>query len=124
VEAVAIVNQLPLSVVAANSSFDVEGRPAGTDINVADSQIISPDYFRAMGIPLVRGRFLSEADTKPTPTSVIVNQSKVWPGGKSYWQANQAQGGRSMAFGDRSSDPYQESRFQCSHQTGILCPAH
>jgi predicted permease len=83
VKAVAIVNQLPLGDVAANSSFDVEGRPAGTDINVADSQIISPDYFRAMGIPLVRGRFLSEADTKPAPTSVIVNQTlarKVWPG--------------------------------------------
>jgi predicted permease len=83
VEAVAIANQLPLSDVAANSSFDVEGRPSGTDINVADSQIISPDYFRAMGIVLVRGRFLREADTKPTPTSVIVNQTlarKVWPG--------------------------------------------
>jgi predicted permease len=83
VEAVAIVNQLPLSDVAANSSFNVEGRPARTDINVADSQIISPDYFRTMGIPLVRGRFLSEADTKPTPTSVIVNQTlarRVWPG--------------------------------------------
>jgi predicted permease len=83
VEAVAIVNQLPLSDASANSSFDVEGRAAGTDINVADSQIISPDYFRAMGIPLVRGRFLSEADTTPAPMSVMVNQTlarKVWPG--------------------------------------------
>lgn len=82
-EAVAIVNQLPLSDVVANSSFDVEGHAAGTDINVADSQIISPDYFRAMGIPLVRGRFLSEADTRPAPISVMVNQTltrKVWPG--------------------------------------------
>src|SRR4029077_5732111 len=68
---------------AANSSFEVEGRSAGTDINVADSQIISPDYFRAMGIPLLRGRFLSDADTIPIPTSVMVNQTlarKVWPG--------------------------------------------
>ena len=83
VEAVAIVNQLPLSDASANSSLEVEGRPAGTDINVADSQIISPDYFRAMGIPLVRGRFLSEADTRPAPISVMVNQMlarKVWPG--------------------------------------------
>lgn len=83
VEAVAIVNQLPLSNTSANSSLEVEGRPAGTDINVADSQIISPDYFRAMGIPLVRGRFLSEADTRPAPMSVMVNQTlarKVWPG--------------------------------------------
>jgi predicted permease len=83
VEAVAIVNQLPLNDASANSSFDVEGRPAGTDINVADSQIISPDYFRAMGIPLVRGRFLSEADTMPAPILVMVNQTlarKVWLG--------------------------------------------
>ncbi len=83
VEAVAIVNQLPLGEVAANSSFDVEGRSPGTDINVADSEIISPDYFRAMGIPLMRGRFLSEADTRPAPLSVMVNQTlarKVWPG--------------------------------------------
>jgi putative ABC transport system permease protein len=83
VAAVAIVNQLPLSNTSANSSLEVEGRPAGTDINVADSQIISPDYFRAMGIPLVRGRFLSEADTRPAPMSVMVNQTlarKVWPG--------------------------------------------
>jgi predicted permease len=83
VEAVAIANQLPMSDAAANSSFEVEGRSAGTDINVADSQIISPDYFRAMGIPLLRGRFLSDADTIPIPTSVMVNQTlarKVWPG--------------------------------------------
>src|SRR5437879_1308590 len=33
VEAVAIVNQLPLSDIAANASFDVEGRPSNTDIN-------------------------------------------------------------------------------------------
>jgi predicted permease len=82
VEAAAIVNQLPLSDVVANASFDVEGRAGGTDINVADSQIISPDYFRAMGIPLVRGRFLSEADTTPAPISLMVNQTlarKVWP---------------------------------------------
>src|SRR5262249_32478339 len=83
VEAVAIVNQLPLSDAAANSSFEVEGRPAGTDINVADSQIISPDYFRAIGISLLRGRSFSQADTMPAPMSVMVNQSlarKVWPG--------------------------------------------
>lgn len=83
VEAVAIVNQLPLSDALANSSFEVEGRPAGSDINVADSQIISPDYFRTMRIALVRGGFLSEADTMPALMSVMVNQSlarKIWPG--------------------------------------------
>jgi predicted permease len=83
VEAVAIVNQLPMTDVTANASFDVEGRPPNTDINVADTQIISPDYFRAMGISLLRGRFLNEEEAKLPPASVIVNQTlarKVWPG--------------------------------------------
>jgi putative ABC transport system permease protein len=82
VEAAAIVNQLPMSDVAANASFDVEGRP-NSDINVADTQIISPDYFRAMGISLTRGRFLNDEEANHPPASVIVNQSlarKVWPG--------------------------------------------
>jgi predicted permease len=83
VEAVAIVNQLPMTDVAANASFDVEGRPSNTDINVADTQIISPDYFRAMGISLMRGRFLNDEEARLAPASVIVNQTlarKVWPG--------------------------------------------
>jgi predicted permease len=83
VEAVAIVNQLPMSDVTANVSFDVEGRPSNTDISVADTQIISPDYFRAMGISLMRGQFLNDEEAKLPPASVIVNQTlarKVWPG--------------------------------------------
>jgi putative ABC transport system permease protein len=83
VESVAIVNQLPMTDVIANASFDVEGRPSNTDINVADTQIISPDYFRAMGISLMRGRFLNDDEAKLPPASVIVNQTlarKVWPG--------------------------------------------
>jgi predicted permease len=82
VKAVAIVNQLPMSDVTANVSFDVEGRPSNTDINVADTQIISPDYFRAMGISLVRGQFLNDEEAKLPLVSVIVNQTlarKVWP---------------------------------------------
>jgi putative ABC transport system permease protein len=83
VEAVAIVNQLPMTDVTANASFDVEGRPSNADINLADTQIISPDYFRAMGISLMRGRSLNDEEAKLPPASVIVNQTlarKVWPG--------------------------------------------
>src|SRR6266851_4397281 len=83
VQAVAIVNQLPMSDVTANASFDVQGRPANTDINVADTQLISPDYFRVMEISLFRGRFFTDNDANPPPASVIVNQAlarKVWPG--------------------------------------------
>jgi putative ABC transport system permease protein len=83
VHAVAISNQLPMSDVTANASFTVEGRLANTDINVADTQIISPDYFRAMRISLFRGRFFTDNDANLPPASVIVNQAlarRAWPG--------------------------------------------
>ena len=83
VQGVAIVNQLPMSEITANASFDVEGRPANGNINVADTRIISADYFHVMGISLARGRFFTDQDGALPPASVIVNQTlalKVWPG--------------------------------------------
>src|SRR5438874_459848 len=82
VHAVAIANQLPMSDVTANASFNVEGRPANADINVADTQLISPDYFRVMGISFLHGRSFTDNDANLPPASVIVNQTlarKVWP---------------------------------------------
>src|SRR5260370_14753935 len=70
VQGVAIVNQLPMSEITANASFDVEGRPANTDINVADTRIISTDYFHVMGISLLRGRVFPDRDGALPPASV------------------------------------------------------
>jgi len=83
VQDAAIVNQLPMNDITANTSFDVQGRPAKSDINVADTQIISPDYFHVMGISLIRGRFFTDEDISLPPATVIINQTfaqKVWPG--------------------------------------------
>jgi putative ABC transport system permease protein len=82
VQAVAIVNQLPMSDVMANSSFEVEGRQLEAGTNIANTQVISPDYFSVMRIPLIRGRSLDERDLNPAPSTVLVNQSlarKIWP---------------------------------------------
>ena len=82
VQAVAIVNQLPMSEVLANSSFEVEGRQLETGTNIANTQVISPDYFSAVRIPFIRGRALDEHDLNPAPSTVVVNQTlarKIWP---------------------------------------------
>jgi predicted permease len=44
---------------------------------------ISGDYFQALGIPLLRGRFFSNQDTKDTTPVVIINETmarRYWPG--------------------------------------------
>jgi len=43
----------------------------------------SPDYFRALGIPLLRGRFFDNGDTKDSPHVLVINEnmaSRYWPG--------------------------------------------
>jgi putative ABC transport system permease protein len=83
VQALAIVNQLPMSDSLANASFEVEGRQPKTGTNVANTQLISSDYFNVMRIPLLRGRELDERDLDPVPSAVVVNQTvarTIWPG--------------------------------------------
>jgi predicted permease len=44
---------------------------------------IRGDYFQALGVPLLRGRFFNERDTKTSTRVVIINESmarRFWPG--------------------------------------------
>jgi len=48
----------------------------------ADYRVISSDYFRAMGIPLRKGRAFTEDDTAEAPPVGIINESmahRYWP---------------------------------------------
>lgn len=83
VQTTAVVNQLPLDGTRANVSFEIEGRELQPGTAIADDQMISPDYFRTLNIPLVRGRFFTNLDGKQEPLVVIINQTlaeKFWPG--------------------------------------------
>jgi predicted permease len=78
--------QLPLSSVAlAWEPIAIEGyvpTVAGNDLIIASSAYISSDYFRAMGVPLSKGRFFTEQDTKQSPEVVIVDDqlaARFWP---------------------------------------------
>jgi putative ABC transport system permease protein len=42
---------------------------------VPNYEVITPDYFRAMGIPLVSGRDFTEGDTEQTPEVVIISET-------------------------------------------------
>lgn len=46
-------------------------------------QTVTPGFFKAMGIQLIEGRFLTQDDVKPVTDSVIVSRSiaeELWPG--------------------------------------------
>ena len=85
VESAGMITFLPLSFSAMKFAFSIEGRaaPGDMDLPLAVYRVVSPDYFRAMGIPLQRGRFFNARDTAEASPVVIVNRrlaEHFWPG--------------------------------------------
>lgn len=77
VRAVAVSNSLPPDQLAFSSDFAIEGRPVGPDEGamVADFPIVSKDYFQTLGLPLRRGRYLSETDSRDAPRVLLINEA-------------------------------------------------
>jgi putative ABC transport system permease protein len=67
---------LPLSGSRFGISFQIEERPvAPKDEPVADLFVTEPDYFRTMGIPVLKGRDFSERDDHNSTPVVIVSDT-------------------------------------------------
>ena len=75
---------LPLSASGFGLTFAIGGRPetSGPDEPRAQVRVATPDYFRAMGIPLLRGRGFRDEDRAVAPTVVLISQEtarRYWP---------------------------------------------
>ena len=80
VQAVGAVSRLPLAGGNSSRSFDLPGIEKDYD---ADIRVSTPDYFRAMGIPLLKGRSFSESDLGSSLNLAIINEAlarTVFPG--------------------------------------------
>jgi putative ABC transport system permease protein len=78
VQAVGITDHLPLTDYSMMASVEIEGRAASNQFGKeppVSMAFVSPDYFRAMGIPLKQGRVFTNRDTDGAPAVVIVNQA-------------------------------------------------
>ncbi|HEU4836108.1 MAG TPA: ABC transporter permease [Pyrinomonadaceae bacterium] len=75
VQDVGIINTLPL-YKGPTSGFRVEGRPVTTPDKwpSVNYRVVSPNYFRAMGIPVLQGRAYSDRDNENAPLVMMVNQ--------------------------------------------------
>jgi putative ABC transport system permease protein len=80
-----IARNLPLSGNDASLNFVIENRPvqSSAEQSRAKYRAANADYFAALGIPLVRGRYFDRTDGEKTPGVVIINNAmarRFWPG--------------------------------------------
>lgn len=67
-------NRTPLSTCA-GSNGPIRPRGAAADLQSICTTTISPEYFRSMEIPLLKGRSFSDRDTSDGPLVVMVNEA-------------------------------------------------
>jgi predicted permease len=80
VDGVAQVRVIPLSGDYAKIGFQI---PSQTDSQLFDYNLVSPGFFSMLGIPIVRGRSFTEAETRANAQVIIVSESlarHLWPG--------------------------------------------
>jgi putative ABC transport system permease protein len=83
VVAAGAVNWLPLQHWLIRGDFHLEGGRRLPPHYVVDKPVVSPEYFRVMGIRLLSGRGFTEHDTNSAPGVAIVSQAvarSIWPG--------------------------------------------
>ena len=85
IESAGMITFLPLSFSGMNFSFSVEGQPSPSDMKLpfALYRVVSPDYFRTMGIQLQRGRFFNPHDSPDSQPVILISRQlaeRYWPG--------------------------------------------
>ena len=70
---------LPLSGMRFNISFNVQGRPEAPPGQTPSMEVrvVTPDYFRTLGIPLLRGRMFTDGDRPESPRVVVLSEAAV-----------------------------------------------
>jgi putative ABC transport system permease protein len=89
VESAAVVSGRPMidrTEDLTSRDFVIEGRPTqdARGAENANFRVVSPGYFRTMGIRLLQGRMLSEQDGRDAPRSVVISDTLArlnWPKG-------------------------------------------
>ncbi|MBZ5591580.1 MAG: ABC transporter permease [Acidobacteriia bacterium] len=77
VEIVGAISRLPLGNSAEEmDAFTIEGKalPANGQLPLAEYRVCSADYFRALGVPLIRGRWFANGDAESRPRVAVINE--------------------------------------------------
>ena len=103
VESVGLSNAIP-TTGSGGWNFTVQGYfdPRGPDQTSASYSLVIGDYFKAIGTPLIRGRYFTDSDSADSQLVVIVNHELA----EHYWPHQDPIGKRLHIGLQSSSDPW------------------
>jgi len=105
IESIGLTSSLPLSNEYTGNGFTVEGHPqplksANSEaIPILNYSLVSPGYFRTMGMILIKGRDLNDDDVGGKTTAIVIDETLA----RQYFQDEDPLGKR-IKFGGPSSD--------------------
>ncbi|MGH9938714.1 MAG: FtsX-like permease family protein, partial [Blastocatellia bacterium] len=100
VEAAGVVTATPIVTPGIRSYIIIEDKPdpAPGQPQLANNRVVSPDYFRTLGVPLRTGRLLSSQDNAQAPPAVVINHALA----HRYW-GDENPVGKRFKFGARQA---------------------
>jgi predicted permease len=103
VESVGLSNAIP-TAGSGVWNFTVQGYvdPRGPDQTIASPSLVIGDYFKAIGTPLIRGRYFTDSDSADSQLVVIVNHEFA----EHYWPHQDPIGKRMHIGTQKSRDPW------------------
>ena len=106
VEVAAAVNHLPLGGSNSSTSFLIEGLPEPPPGQETSGRyrVCTPNYFKAMGIPVLKGRAFTDQDRAGSPPVIIVNETLA----RKYWPNTDAIGKRMRYTGPLEQNPWMQ----------------
>ncbi len=103
VQHVAISDSLPPDLAGEDDTFMIAGQPWSEQAFPSTTlPKVSPEYFRALGIPLLRGRFFNQDDTAQSAPVTIISESLA----RRYFAGTDPIGQQIRASGPGNTDPY------------------
>ena len=106
VQSAAVVNYIPLGGSNSSDSYLVEGQPEpqpGQE-NIGRYRVCSPEYFKTMGISVLKGRGFTPDDKPGATPVVIVNEALA----KAHWPNGDAVGKRIRSSGPIERAPWMQ----------------
>lgn len=100
VQAVGAINDLPVrGQGSVNGDFNIEGRPKykSGEAPVAEYRLITPSYFSAMGISLLKGRVFNDNDDPQHEVSIMINETLA----KRFFSGEDPVGKRLLVMDDK-----------------------